>query len=84
MEEKQVNEFINQIKIGSTYKKFINNDIIYQLIAIFNKNKNTLKKQDYPHKINNPLELALNFYKEYNIKCYDIIIKNIKSKNYYK
>ena len=77
MQEKQIKKFIEQVKLESTYKKFLKNDIINQLINIFNGD---FTKLSYSSEIKNPLEIALEFYKEYNIKYYNIIIKAIQGK----
>lgn len=77
MSDKQIIKFIEQVKLESTYKKFIKNDIIYKLMNIFNTG---FEKQSYSNEIRNFLEIALQFYKEYNFKYYNIIIENIKSK----
>lgn len=36
MEKIDIKNFIEQIKLESTYRKFLEKDIIYQLIDIFN------------------------------------------------
>lgn len=77
MENQQIKKFINQVKLESTYRKFLKSDIIYQLINIFNV---AIEKQNYSSKIENPLEIALQFYKEYNAQYYNMIIEQIKSK----
>ena len=65
MEKIDIKNFIEQIKLESTYRKFLEKDIIYQLIDIFNIE---ITKIDYLVTIKNPLKLALQFYKEYNIE----------------
>lgn len=77
MEEQQIRDFIELVKLESTYKKFINYDIIHKLINIFDSD---FTKQIYSNKIKNPLQIALQFYKEYNIGYYNTIIEGIKNK----
>lgn len=77
MENQQIKNFIARVKLESTYKKFLKNDIIYQIIKIFNV---AIEKQSYSSKIENPLEFALQFYKEYNVQYYNMIIEQIKRK----
>lgn len=79
MEEQQIKKFIEQVKLELTYKKFLKIDIIYQIINIFDTANVALKKQNYSNEIENPLEMALEFYKEYNIGYYNTIIGNIRS-----
>lgn len=77
MEEQEIKKFIEQVKLESTYGKFLKIDIIYQLIKLFDS---IYEKQSYSNEIENPLEMALEFYKEYNMDYYDIIIDNIENK----
>ena len=77
MENKQIKKFIEQVKLESTYRKILKSDIIYQLINNFNV---AINKQGYSSEIDNPLEIAIQFYKEYNDQYYNTIIKEIKSK----
>ena len=77
MENQQIKKLIEQVKLESTYRKFLKRDIIYQLINIFNV---AIDKQSYPSEIENSLEIALQFYKEYNVQYYNTIIKEIESK----
>lgn len=79
MEEKEIKRFIEQLKLEITYKKFLKNDIIYQLIETFNTPNTVFKKQNYSNEIEGPLKIVLNFYKEYNMEYYKIINQNIKS-----
>ena len=77
MEEQQIKKFIEQVKLESTYSKFLKSDVIYQLINIFNA---TFEKQSYSNEIENPLEMALEFYKNYNNNYHNIIIESIQNK----
>lgn len=77
MEKIDIKNFIEQIKLESTYRKFLEKDIIYQLIDIFNIE---ITKIDYLVTIKNPLKLALQFYKEYNIEYYNMILEGFKNK----
>lgn len=77
MDNYSIKEFIEKIKIESTYRKFIKYDIIEKLINLFNVN---YEKKVYPKKIDNPLEIALQFYKYYNKEYYDIIHEELQNK----
>ena len=77
MEKIDIKNFIEQIKLESTYRKFLEKDIIYQLIDIFNIE---ITKIDYLVTIKNPLKLAVQFYKEYNIEYYNMILEGFKNK----
>lgn len=77
MENQQIEKFIEQVKLESTYRKFLKSDIIYLLTNIFNV---AIEKQNYSSEIENPLEIALQFYKEYNAQYYNTIIEQIKCK----
>lgn len=80
MKEQQIKRFIEQVKSELTYKKILKSDIIYQLINIFNTASVPLEKQNYSSEIENPLEMALEFYKEYNMEYYNTIIENIQNR----
>ena len=77
MEEQQIKKFIEQVKLESSYSKFLKVDIIYQLINNFNAASD---KQKYPSEVENPLETALQFYKEYNVQYYNTIIEEFENK----
>ncbi len=79
MNEQKIKRFMERLQIESTYKKYLKDDIINQMINIFSHNCTTIKKQNYPSRIENPLELALKYYKEYNLEYYNTIIKNIEN-----
>lgn len=76
MENQQIKKFIEQVKLESTYRKIIKSDIIYQLINKFNA---AFDKKSYSSEIENPLEIALQFYKEHNVQYYNLIIEGIES-----
>lgn len=80
MKEQQIKRFIEQVKSELIYKKILKSDIIYQLINIFNTASVTLEKQNYSSEIENPLEMALEFYKEYNMEYDNTIIENIQNR----
>lgn len=80
MKEQQIKKFIEQVKLELTYKKFLKSDIIYQLINTFNTTNVAIEKQNYSTEIEKPLEMALEFYKEYNMEYYNNIIENIQSR----
>ena len=75
MENKIIKNFIEQVKLESTYKKFLKVDIIYQLIDIFD---GVSVKQSYSNEFENPLELVIMFYKNYNLDYYNMIETGIK------
>ncbi len=77
MEQGLINEFIEKVKIESKYKKFIENGVISKLFKIFNSK---CEKQYYSNNIDNPLELSLEFYKNYNLEYFKIITNGIKNK----
>ena len=80
MIEQQIKRFIEQVKSELKYKKILKSDIIYQLINIFNTANVALEKQNYSSEIENPLEMALEFYKEYNMEYDNTIIENIQNR----
>ncbi|HIU40282.1 MAG TPA: hypothetical protein IAB68_03190 [Candidatus Aphodocola excrementigallinarum] len=77
MKDSETKEFVKKVKVESAYRKFIKKDIIYKIINIYDKNFN---KQSYPNKIDDPLKIALDFYKNYNINYYNIIINGLRNK----
>lgn len=76
MNEEQIKSFIKKVKLESKYRKFLKEDIIYELISIFHSD---YKKRNYSQNIKNALELALKFYKDYNERYYNIIIEGIEN-----
>lgn len=80
MIEQQIKRFIEQVKSELKYKKILKSDIIYQLINIFNTANVALEKQNYSSEIENPLEMALEFYKEYDMEYDNTIIENIQNR----
>lgn len=76
MENQKIKDFIEKIELESKYRKILKEDFIYQMIAIFSGNH---VKQSYPNNIEIPLEIALQFYKNYNVKYYNMIIKGIET-----
>ncbi len=76
-EEKQmIKKFIDKVKIESNYRKFLTIDTIQLMIRSF---KGNYKKQSYPKEINNCLELALEFYKQFNDRYYKMITCGIEN-----
>ena len=71
-----IESFIERVKVESNIHKFIQEDLIYKLITNFRKN---YVKMNYPKKINNPLDIVLKFYKNYNKEYYEIILDGINS-----
>lgn len=74
----KIDKFIRKVKVESGYRKFVNHDIIDLLSNHFNEN---YKKEQYPSTIDNPLDIALQFYKDYNYEYYNLILNGIKSKD---
>lgn len=72
-----IRKFIEKVQVESSYKKFLKLDIIEQMISIF---KGNYQKSAYPNQISNCLELALQFYKNYNYKFYKMIVYGIENK----
>lgn len=77
MQEEKIEKFIKKIKEELTYRTFIKKDIIYKIINIYDKDFN---KQSYPNKINDPFKIALDFYRNYNINYYNIIMNGLRNK----
>ncbi len=74
--EKQVQSFIEKIKTESAFRKIVKIDLIEQLIKQWDTN---WEKKAYPTQIANPLEIALQFYRDYNEQYYEMIMNGIKS-----
>ncbi len=74
MEKVLAESFIERVKIESSFHKFLKKDLIYSFIDFFKKD---YTKQPYPKNIKNPLEIALQFYKSYNVQYYNIIMNSI-------
>ena len=72
-----IRKFIEKVQVESSYKKILKLDIIEQMISIF---KGNYQKSAYPNQISNCLELALQFYKNYNYKFYKMIVYGIENK----
>ena len=72
-----IQRFIEKLQIESCYKKFLKLDIIEQIINVFKRN---YQMSTYPNLISNCLELALQFYKNYNYKFYKMIVSGIENK----
>lgn len=68
---------LRKCKLNLVIKKFLKLDIIEQMISIF---KGNYQKSAYPNQISNCLELALQFYKNYNYKFYKMIVYGIENK----
>ena len=74
--QEELDDYIEKIKKESQYSKFVTIDIIHLLIDRFKSNS----KIDYSHNIENPLDMALEFYKNYNKDYYEMILKGINEK----
>jgi len=80
MEKQQINKFIEQIKLETTYKKFLESNIINLLLSIFNTTPyNGIEKLNYSNNIINPLKFVLEFFKDFNIKYYNTIMTGFKN-----
>ncbi len=77
IKQQMIQGFINKVKIESGYTKFLEIDFINKMIMTFNKD---YLKQDYPKGIDKCLEMALQFYKDFNYNYYKIIVKGITDK----
>lgn len=73
-----VETFIKIVKENSMYSKCVQKDIVEKMTSIFEVSYN---KKQYPRKINNCMQIALKFYKQYNYEYYKIIINGLKNKN---
>ena len=69
MEEKIIKSFICRVKKESCINKFLKEDIIYKLISCFNEKCN---KKNYTKLIKDPLNIVLEFYRNYNDKYYHL------------
>ena len=76
MKKSNIELFIERVKVEANIHKIIKKDLIYQLIDYF---KRDYTKMNYPQNINNPLETVLEFYKNYNLEYYEIIVEGIKN-----
>lgn len=74
----EVEKFIENVKIESSYRKCITDEAIQFMIKNYPKN---YKKIAYKKTIDKPLNIAINFYKEYNIEYYELIKKGLQEKN---
>lgn len=72
-----IKTFIKRVKLESTFHKFLEENVINQLINIFDDN---YKRKNYLKQLENSLELALQFYKHYNEQYYNMILDAIKNK----
>lgn len=70
-------QFYNRIQIESQYTKKLNNITIELIINKFNYR---CEMMYYPVTVENPLKLVLNFYKNYNLKYYQMIIDGINKR----
>lgn len=69
--------FCERVKLESKFHRFLNDDLIRQFILCF---KGQCIKSSYSKKIVNPLEMALLFYKYYNLEYYKMIKDALKNK----
>lgn len=69
-------EDLKKIKAESSYKKIVELKIFDIFFEMFNKK---YIKVEYSSVINNTLDMALEFYKHYNIQYYEKIIKAIQN-----
>lgn len=76
MEESFIELFIKRVKLESNFHKFLKEDLIYQFIDYFKKD---YTKKQYSKNIENPLKIAIKFYKDYNIQYYEILLNGIRN-----
>ncbi len=76
MEDKVIEEFIEKVKIASTIQNNVPIDTIYQMIDVYDKD---YQRVIYSTEIDNPLKIALSFYKYYNKSFYKIILYGLKN-----
>ena len=69
-----IQEFLEKIKTESSYQKIVELKVFDKLFEIFSQK---WIKSDYSFTIANALEMALEFYKNYNIQYYEKIINGI-------
>ncbi len=77
MKEELVQQFLERVKKEANLHKFLEEKLIYQLIDCFKKD---YEKVTYPKNIGSPLEVALQFYKFYNIDYYKMILHGISNR----
>ena len=70
-------KFIDRVKLESGYHNFLEEDLILQLIDFFDKE---YSKQNSTKNIKDPLDMALNFYKDYNLKYYELLLDALQKK----
>lgn len=75
--EKQelIGNFIKKVEIESNYKKFLRPDLIKKIAAIYKQIN--LEEIEYKKDLDVCIELALEFYREYNYDYYLMIINGI-------
>lgn len=78
MSEEEINSFMKKVELESQEHKFLQLNTIEQIIHIFNIK---IEKQEYGKKVQNPVELVLEFYKDYNKKYYECIVNGIEKEN---
>lgn len=76
MKNYELNQYIERIKIESNSHKFLKEDFIKQLITTFKKD---YFKESYLKTIKKPLEIALQFYKDFNPLYYEMLINAINN-----
>lgn len=70
-------KFLEMIKLESTFHRYLKRDVINRFIVIFNGDYENKK---YSKEIDNPLDFALQFYKDYNVSYYQMILKGIEER----
>lgn len=68
--------FINNVKRDSNYRKFVTREVIDLITQYFSEN---YERKGYTKLIDNPLEIALEFYRQYKIKYYEMIVDGINN-----
>lgn len=69
-------DFLKKVMIESSYKKIVEPEILKNFFEIFDKD---FEKEEYDSSIDDIYNMALDFYKDYNLKYYNKIINAIKN-----
>lgn len=73
-----IEQFIKIVEENSKYSKCVKINVIEKMASMFDV---FCEKKEYSHKINNCLEIALQFYKQYNYNYYKMLIDGLKNKD---
>lgn len=75
MEDKNVEEFLKMLKKESIFHYYLEKEVIDRFLIAFNGD---YVQMIYSNQIDSPLDMALEFYKDYNRDYYHMILKGIK------